>query len=328
MDFQLAAGKDDIGKTPNATKSVVRKIMDAFQHADRELVIYSPNESFRWNMHRYPHPLAKWHHHPEFEIHLIQLTNGRMMIGDQVSRFTPGTLVMTGPNLPHNFVSDNTPDLPVGDRDVLIQFTPEFGRQLCLTFPELAKVGDLFTDSESGLEFSGKTRNEGARLLKAVGAARGPQRLITFLELLIVLSEKKEDRKIVSYSTNQFGSSDASSKRLTSVMGYIYDNYTQEIFLSDVAKLVAMQASTFSRFFRKRTGHNFKDFIILLRVHHACRMLTATNLSMTAICYESGFNNTANFNNQFRKLCGTTPSQYRATALKFVENSEGGMEIS
>ena len=111
-------------------------------------------------------------------------------------------------------------------------------------------------------------------------------------------------------------------------MGYIYDNYTQEIFLSDVAKLVAMQASTFSRFFRKRTGHNFKDFIILLRVHHACRMLTATNLSMTAICYDSGFNNTANFNNQFRKICGTTPSQYRATALKFVENSEGGMDIS
>ena len=91
--------------------------MNAFQHADRELIIYSPNESFRWNMHRYPHPLAKWHHHPELEIHLIQLTNGRMMIGDQVSRFTPGTLVMTGPNLPHNFVSDNTPDLPVADRD-------------------------------------------------------------------------------------------------------------------------------------------------------------------------------------------------------------------
>jgi AraC-like DNA-binding protein len=315
VDFQLAAGKDDIGKTPNATKNVVRKSMDSFQHADRELIIYSPNESFRWNMHRYPHPLAKWHHHPELEIHLVQLTNGRMMI------------VMTGPNLPHNFVSDNTPDLPVADRDVLIQFTPEFGRQLCSTFPELAKVEGLFTDSESGLEFSGKTRNEGARLLKAVGAARGPQRLITFLELLIVLSEKKEDRKIVSYSTNRFGSGDASSKRLAGVMGYIYDNYTQDIFLSDVAKLVAMEASTFSRFFRKRTGHNFIDFIILLRVHHACGMLTATDLSITVICYESGFNNTANFNDKFRKICGTTPSQYRANALKFVENGEGTMEI-
>lgn len=301
--------------------------MNALQRADRELIICSPNESFRWNMHRYPHPLAKWHHHPELEIHLIQSTNGRMMIGDQVSRFSSGTLVMTGPNLPHNFVSDQSSDLPVADRDVLIQFTPEFGQQLCSTFPELAKVEGLLSDSEAGLEFSGKTRSEGARLLKAVGDARGPQRLIAFLELLIVLSESKDDRKILSYSTNRFGTGDASSERLAIVMSYIYENYSQDIFLSDVAELVAMEASTFSRFFRKRTGHNFKDFIILLRVHHACRMLTTTNFSMTAICYESGFNNTANFNNNFRKLCGTTPSQYRANALKFVERSEDTIAI-
>ena len=111
-------------------------------------------------------------------------------------------------------------------------------------------------------------------------------------------------------------------------MGYIYDNYTQDIFLSDVAKLVAMEASTFSRFFRKRTGHNFKDFIILLRVHHACRLLTTTDLSMTAICYDSGFNNTANFNNRFRKTCGTTPTQYRVNAFDFTEIREDVLKIS
>lgn len=302
--------------------------MNAFQNADRELILCSPNESFRWNMHRYPHPLAKWHHHPELEIHLIQSTNGRMMIGDQVSRFTPGTLVMTGPNLPHNFVSDNTPDLPVPDRDVLVQFAPEFSRQLCSNFSELTRVGELLAESEYGLEFSGKTRSEGARLLKAIGEVRGPQRLIRFLELLIALSETKEDRKIVSYSTNRFGADETSSNRLAGVMCYIYDNYTQDIFLSHVAKLVAMEASTFSRFFRKKTGHNFKDFIILLRVHHACRLLTTTNSSMTSICYDSGFNNTANFNDKFRRICGTTPSQYRAHALKFTANRENQIEFS
>jgi AraC-like DNA-binding protein len=298
--------------------------MNAFPDADLELILCSPNESFRWNMHSYPHPLAKWHHHPELEIHLIQSTDGRMMIGDQVCRFSPGTMVMTGPNLPHNFVSDTTPDLPVPDRDVLVQFAPEFSRQLSSNFPELAKVDELFTDSEFGLVFSGRTRSEGARLLKAIGDLRGPQRLMKFLELLFVLSETKEDRTILSYSTNKVGSEKASSKRLAIVMRFIYANYTQDLFLSDVAKLVAMEASTFSRFFRKRTGHNFKDFVILLRIHHVCRMLTTTNLPMTSICYESGFNNTANFNNKFRKICGTTPSQYRAHALKFTEVRKDG----
>jgi len=304
------------------------KSMNAFAIADRELILCSPNESFRWNMHGYPHPLAKWHHHPELEIHLIQSTSGHMMIGDHVGRFSPGSLVMTGPNLPHNFVSDNTPELSVPDRDVVSQFTKEFCGQLCSSFPEMAKVDELFSDSELGLEFTGKTRSEGARILKDIGDARGPQRLMKFLELLISLSETKEERTMLSYSKNKFGSNDAASNKLVNIMRYIYDNYTDNIFLSDVAKLVAMEASTFSRFFRKKTGHNFKDFIILLRVHHACRMLTNTNMSMTSICYESGFNNTANFNNKFRRTCGTTPSQYRANAFHFTEMRDSVHEIS
>ena len=299
--------------------------MKPFPIADRELILCSPNESFRWNMHR---NCAKWHHHPELEIHLIQSTSGHMLIGDQVNRFSPGTLVMTGPNLPHNFVSDNTPELSVPYRDVVGQFTKEFCTQLCSSFPEMAKVDELFSDSEFGLEFSGKTRSLGACLLKAIGKVRGPQRLIKFLELLLVLSETKEDRRIMSYSANRFGAKEASSEKLASVMRFIYANYTYDIFLPDAAKLVAMEASTFSRFFRRKTGHNFNKFIILLRVHHACRLLTTTNISMTSICYESGFNNTANFNDKFRKICGTTPSQYRGNALKFVENSQDGLEIS
>ena len=299
--------------------------MKPFSIADRELILCSPNESFRWNTHR---NCAKWHHHPELEIHLIQSASGHMVIGDQINRFSPGTLVMTGPNLPHNFVSDNTSEFSVPYRDVVGQFTEQFCTHLCSGFPEMAKVGELFSDSEFGLEFSGETRSLGACLLKAIGTVRGPQRLIKFLELLLVLSETKEDRRIVSYSANRFAAKEASSEKLASVMRFIYANYTYDIFLHDVAKLVAMESSTFSRFFLRKTGHNFNKFIILLRVHHACRLLTTTSKSMTSICYESGFNNTANFNDKFRKICSTTPSKYRAHALRFTGDRENVIEFS
>src|SRR5688572_18264938 len=77
---------------------------------DYEVIVCPPDESFRWNVHGYPHHLAKWHYHPEYELHLILETSGRMMIGDYIGPFEPGTLILTGPNLPHNWVSEIGPD--------------------------------------------------------------------------------------------------------------------------------------------------------------------------------------------------------------------------
>ena len=45
---------------------------------DFELIVGQPRQSFRWNVHDYPFPLAKWHYHPEYELHLIQETSGKM----------------------------------------------------------------------------------------------------------------------------------------------------------------------------------------------------------------------------------------------------------
>ena len=58
------------------------------------------------------------------------------MIGDYIGPFEPGTLILTGPNLPHNWVSEIGPDVRVSQRDMLIQFTPEFGGAIGSTFAE------------------------------------------------------------------------------------------------------------------------------------------------------------------------------------------------
>ena len=57
---------------------------------DFEVIVCAPEESFRWNVHDYPHHLAKWHYHPEYELHLIQHSAGEMMIGDYVGGFEAG----------------------------------------------------------------------------------------------------------------------------------------------------------------------------------------------------------------------------------------------
>ena len=42
---------------------------------DFEMIICPPAESFRWNMHDYPFFKAKWHYHPEYELHLTRTTS-------------------------------------------------------------------------------------------------------------------------------------------------------------------------------------------------------------------------------------------------------------
>lgn len=67
---------------------------------DLELVHIRKGESFAAWRHGYPFRTVRWHYHPEYEIHLVVATSGTFYIGDFVGRFSPGQLIMTGPNLP------------------------------------------------------------------------------------------------------------------------------------------------------------------------------------------------------------------------------------
>ncbi len=59
--------------------------------------------------HGFPTPLARWHFHDEYELHLITATSGKAFIGDWIGPFQPGHLVLCGPRLPHNWISMDVP---------------------------------------------------------------------------------------------------------------------------------------------------------------------------------------------------------------------------
>ena len=290
---------------------------------DYEVIVCPPDESFRWNVHGYPHHLAKWHYHPEYELHLILETSGRMMIGDYIGPFEPGTLILTGPNLPHNWVSEIGPDDRVSQRDMLIQFTPEFGGAIGSTFAEFKAVRTMLDESVFGIAFTGVARADGVRRLRDIGGSTGARRLFLFLELMDMLGRATHERQILSRSSPAAGVHTAQSTKLQTAISHIYAHYTQDVSLNAVADLVKMEPSTFSRFFKKQTGHAFSRFVNQLRVHFACGQLARSDLSVTQICFNSGFNNTANFNRQFAAICRETPSDYRRSAQRLAKRAPG-----
>ena len=82
-------------------------------------------ESIRYLEHGWPSDLCRWHSHREFELHLIVDTRGKAFVGDYIGEFGPGSLFLTGPYLPHNWVTDQVFSREVAVRDMLVQFDEE-----------------------------------------------------------------------------------------------------------------------------------------------------------------------------------------------------------
>ena len=94
-------------------------------------------------------------------------------------------------------------------------------------------------------------------------------------------------------------------------MQFVEQNYSRKISLDEIGRLVGMPASSASRFFKKRTRHNFWDYLSGFRINRAAQMIIETEHTISEISYECGFNNISNFNRVFRERIGTTPSDYR-----------------
>jgi AraC-like DNA-binding protein len=98
------------------------------------------------------------------------------------------------------------------------------------------------------------------------------------------------------------------------VVDHITEHFAEDISLETAAELACMSPTAFSRNFQKITGNRFLEFLNRVRVGQACSMLYATDQPVSAICYEVGFQNLANFNRHFMKMKNMTPTAYRALA--------------
>lgn len=94
-------------------------------------------------------------------------------------------------------------------------------------------------------------------------------------------------------------------------LDYINENYMDDVTLDGLAAYAGFSRYTLSRMFRQHTGQTFTQYLNQRRVIMAQELLSGTQMPVTQVALQCGFNSIATFNRVFREVRGCTPTQYR-----------------
>ena len=116
--------------------------------------------------------------------------------------------------------------------------------------------------------------------------------------------------------------SSQSISRINALLKYIDINYTEEITTEDAAEYTGFSKYHFLRLFKIQTGYTFHDYLTLKRINIAENLLM-TDMPITDIAFQSGFNTLPSFCRAFKKYTSYSPSDYKKLKIKTLENSDG-----
>lgn len=93
---------------------------------------------------------------------------------------------------------------------------------------------------------------------------------------------------------------------------FIQDNMDKKIQAEDVAAHVNLSASYFTIYFKAKTGTNFRDYVLNLKMEHAKHLLETGQANISEISYAVGYDDYRSFYRAFKNHTGMTPSEYQA----------------
>lgn len=250
------------------------------------------------------------HIHEEFELNFIQNAKGaRRVIGDHMDLIDEWELVLVGSNLQHGWFTHHCTCKEI--KEVTIQFHKDLLDEKMLRRNQLSFIRVMLEKSARGILFSAETTHQLAPRILNLNKKHGFDSVLELFSILHDLSTSRNMRILTDASFNNIEHFTYNSRRIEKALEFMNTNFDKAVSLADTARLVNMSEVAFSRFFKTRTGINFIDSLIEIRLGHATRMLIDTTQSIGEIAYRCGFNNMSNFNRVFKKKKQCTPKEFR-----------------
>ncbi|QVY66257.1 AraC family transcriptional regulator [Polaribacter sp. Q13] len=270
-------------------------------------VTTSPNNSFKIKLFDEQEFKAEWHFHPQYELTYMIQSTGIRYVGDSMHQFERGDLVLVGKNLPHSWKTIDAKNEKV--KCVVIQWDDSLFSNW-FDKPEFTSIKKMLLKSSYGISFDKKTALSLENSFSSIYNQNPFKRFITFLNILNVLATSASIELLAGPS---FGKdlSLKESTRVNVINNYIKDNYENEPSLTDISNKLSLSKEAFCRFFKKTFDKTYSSYVSEYRIAIASKMFVETDLSVSQIAYESGFNNLSFFYRQFKKHKQLSPKIYR-----------------
>lgn len=255
-----------------------------------------------------------WHYHPELELVYVNKGSGKRHIGSHLSYFNDGELVLIGSNLPHQGFTDRLSEYT---SETVVQMRPDFLGDSFFEIPEMKGIQSLFERAKKGLSFFGESKEVIGKKIERLYQLSKFDQVLSVLEIFRDLSLSKE-YKILNANGFSVVTAPQDNDRLNKVLNYIRTNFQHPISLAEICDLVSMTEPSFCRYFKKVTNKTFTQFLNEYRLVHASKLLSEKQISITEVCFESGFSNYSHFVTQFKAFTGKNPSAYRGEVQNVI----------
>lgn len=147
------------------------------------------------------------------------------------------------------------------------------------------------------------------RIFNGISGESPPPEINLSLDLYKLLAELSNPIHISSKNQISY------EENMQDVKRYITDRLNDKLTVQKMAAYLHMSTSHFSRIFKQQTGFSPYDYVLVSRLNRAKEYLQKTNLTVSEIAFETGFNSESNFIYFFTSHTGISPSKFRK--LKF-----------
>ncbi len=244
-----------------------------------------------------------WHFHPEYELTYILEGKGMRLVGDHLSAFAAGDLVLLGPGLPHTWTSHDAPG-----NALVIQFPAAFLHPL-KHYPECVPIINLLARAAMGLQFPELPVDVVLQRIQSITRAEGAHALFDLFNWLSELA--RLPAAPLASPAYILPANETRQQRINAVFQYIQQAYSRPLNIQEAARQIYLSKSAFCKFFKRACGKTFTDYVNEVRTAKACTLLVETDQPISAVAAACGFENLAYFNRVFLRKKEISPGQYR-----------------
>lgn len=249
----------------------------------------------------------KLHEHEEIQMSLILAGDGNLIVGDTVTHYKPGDILIFGSRVPH--VLKSAPNLEKSHM-ISIFFTKNSFGEGFFGLSEFDDLSKFFNELPFGIKIASEKEELKELFLMFQNNEQRLDRFILFLKILKLLGLAK--RKTLSSTVIKKNYTDDQGKRMAVVFELVMNNFYRDINLSEVSNAANMTSNAFCRYFKQRTNKTFFQFLTEVRIQNACNILSKDReITIAEAAFVSGFKNLSHFNRKFKNIKGLTPSQFK-----------------